>query len=68
MSFTIMHNYYLVRLHCKDLRYVHCCIFRNQIIFIKIITFCKYINESVYLVIYHLISDPVSYQLKGVSS
>ena len=29
--------------------------------------FGKYINESVYTVIYQLISDPVSYQLQGIA-
>ena len=29
--------------------------------------FGKYTNESVYTIIYQLISDPVSYQLQGIA-
>jgi len=32
----------------------------------KLSCFGKYINESVYIVIYHLIGDPASYHLWGI--
>ena len=52
-----------IRLHSKDLRYIHCMYLQKAEHIYQVTTLNEFINESVYIVIFHLNYDPVGYHI-----